>query len=366
MWVNDNYSDMNDMFFSLLQSAIGTQKEWTLRPEAKEWEELFRLSKQQGVTAVVFEFISTLPEGAAPKRELVMKWLSATMYIERTMRSIAIVADYFASKMAERNIPVVVLKGMAFAKYYNNPLHREFGDLDCYLMGKKDEGDSAIAEIGGKMECAGYKHSHLLFNGIVIENHRYFTDFENTKTGIATEKALASLILSGCVPICNRKLLCPSATFNALFLLKHAQGHFIDEGIRIRYVLDWALFLNKEQENVDWELILQMLKETGTERFAGVMTAIVIRYLRIEVKNAGLLHLAKHSDVRMVDMVLTDIMGEQPEIYNRGLLHKVLRIARRFRRMWVFRSLASESYMRMVWNSFAFSSYMKRDIKMDL
>ena len=62
----------------------------------------------------------------------------------------------------------------------------------------------------------------------------------------------------------------------------------------------------------------------------------------------------------MVEAVLADIMGEQPAIYVDGLWHKTKRILRRFRRMWKFRSLASESYPRMVWNAFAFSSYVSK------
>ena len=86
-----------------------------------------------------------------------------------------------------------------------------------------------------------------------------------------------------------------------------------------------------------------------------------MQHLRIEVLNKGLLALASNAEQRMVDDVLADIMGEQPAIYVAGLWHKTKRIARRFRRMWKFRTLASESYTRMVWNSFAFSSYVKRN-----
>lgn len=69
---------------------------------------------------------------------------------------------------------------MAFAQYYPNPLHRECGDLDCYMMGKKEVGDKITVELGGAMEEAGYKHSHLTYKGLTIENHLFFTDFNNT------------------------------------------------------------------------------------------------------------------------------------------------------------------------------------------
>ena len=116
---------------------------------------------------------------------------------------------------------------------------------------------------------------------------------------------------------------------------------------------------------MDWLRILPMLETTHTAQFAGLMTSIAIRHLHIDVHHEGLLALAEQAEPRMVDDVLADIIGEQPAIYVKGSWHKTKRILRRFRRMWKFRSLASESYPRMVWNAFAFSSYVKRKVVID-
>ena len=356
---------MISMFFYLLRAAIGTGP-CDRRPlTSDEWRALYRVCVVQGVTAVVFDFVKTLPKSEAPELALLMEWLSAATAVEQTMRRMQITAEEFAEEMEKREIPMVVLKGLAFAQYYKNPLHRECGDLDCYMMGKKEAGDLTALELGGRMEEAGYKHSHLQYKGLTIENHRFFTDFDNTPTGRLTEQVLGELIQEEQTNLGNSKLRCPSANFNALFLLKHAQGHFIDEGIRMRHVLDWALFLKAKQKEVDWLRLLPMLETTHTAQFAGVMTAIAVRYLRIEVLNKGLLALASNAEQKMVNAVLADIMGDQPAIYVDGLWHKTKRILRRFRRMWKFRSLASESYPRMVWNAFAFSSYMKRKVVID-
>ena len=356
---------MISIFFHLLRAAIGTEPFSGRSITSDEWRALYRLSMVHGVTAVVFDFIRQLPKSEAPDRTLLMEWLSAATAVEQTMRRMQITAEEFAEEMERREIPVVVLKGLAFAQYYKNPLHRECGDLDCYMMGKKEAGDLAALELGGTMEEAGYKHSHLLFKGLTIENHRFFTDFDNTPTGMLTEKVLGELIQEEQTYMGDSKLSCPSANFNALFLLKHTQGHFIDEGIRMRHVLDWALFLRAKQEEVDWSKVLPMLETTRTAQFAGVMTAIAVRSLSIEVLNKGLLTLASNAEQKMVEAVLADIMGEQPPIYVNGLWHKTKRILRRFRRMWKYRSLASESYPRMVWNAFAFSSYVKRNVGKD-
>lgn len=352
---------MSEQFFYLLRTAIGTGPFFERPRTSDEWRAMYRLSVVHGVKAVVFDFVRQLPKSEAPDTVTAMQWLSAAAHVENTMRRMQITAEEFAEEVEKRNIPVVVLKGLAFAQYYPNPLHRECGDLDCYMMGRKEEGDRIIMELGGDVEEAGYKHSHLQYKGLTIENHRFFTDFDNTRRGILTEQVLGKLIREEQTPMGGSKLLCPSANFNALFLLKHAQGHFIDEGIRMRHVLDWALLLKQVQDGIDWPRLLEMLERTRTARFAGVMTAIAVRHLGIDVHDRRLAALAEQADDRMVDAVLADIMGEQPAIYVRGLWHKTKRILRRFRRMWRFRTLAGETYPRMVWNAFAFSSYVKRE-----
>ena len=356
---------INNLFFSLLRTSINSQTNRKNTLTFNDWKVVYHTCRQQGMTAVLFDFVRQLPKSEAPDKALLMEWLSAATAVEQTMQRMQVTAGEIAEAMEKREIPVVVLKGMAFAQYYPNPLFRECGDLDCYMMGKKEEGDLATLELGGTMEEAGYKHSHLIYKGLTIENHRFFTDFDNTPTGMLTEQVLGELMQEAHTYIGGSKLCCPSANFNALFLLKHAQGHFIDEGIRMRHVLDWALFLREKQEEVDWSKVLPMLEVTHTAQFAGVMTAIAVRYLRIEVLNKGLLALASNAEQKMVNAVLADIMGDQPAIYVDGLWHKTKRILRRFRRMWKFRSLASESYPRMVWNAFAFSSYMKRKVVID-
>ena len=185
---------MNKLFFHLLRAAIGTEPCFGRSITSDEWKALYRLSMVHGVTAVVFDFVRQLPKSEAPDRALLMQWLSAATGVEQTMRRMQMAAEEFAEAMEKRDIPVVVLKGMAFAQYYPNPLFRECGDLDCYMMGKKEEGDRITLELGDQMEEAGYKHSHLSYNSLTIENHRFFTDLDNAPTGKLTEQVLGELI----------------------------------------------------------------------------------------------------------------------------------------------------------------------------
>lgn len=345
-------------FFHILSCIVNDSiVDWSLLNlfTPRDWEFFYALSKRQGVVAIIFEAIKSIPKEIAPPKAITLKWLSNTLSIEQQMKKKERIAIEFAEGLSKRDIQTIVLKGLAYASYYPNPYHRESGDLDCYLMGKKDEGDKVTVEIGGKMEEAGYKHSHLYYKGLTIENHNFLTSFDNTKLGIRTEQLLQELISEECRSIGDTKLQTPSADFNALFLIKHAQRHFIKEGICVRHLLDWAFFLKSESQNVNWKKVVPMMNECRILEFAKVMTRLCIDQLGMKIDIDEL-----SSPMKISYAVLADILGGQPDLFHENFVQKIGRIIRRFYRMWKFRSLADENYIRLVWNTFAFSSYLKR------
>ena len=353
---------LSTKFLQILSYIVNNnQVNWYLCKDftPDDWKQLYQLSKKQGVVAIIFDAIKNIPKDIAPPKDVTLKWLPNALSIEHQMKKKEKIAVEFAEMLSERGIQTTVLKGLAYASYYPNPYHREYGDLDCYLMGKKNEGDIITVEIGGKMEDAGYKHSHLYYKGLTIENHNYLTSFDNSKLGVRTERLLQELIYQSCRPIGDTKLHNPSADFNALFLIKHAQRHFIKEGISVRHLLDWAFFLKAESQNVNWDKVIQLMKECRILEFAKVMTKLCIERLGV---NEDIEELS--SPMKITDAVLADILSEQPDLFHENFVQKIGRIIRRFYRMWKFRSLADESYCRLVWNSLAFSSYLKRNPKL--
>ncbi len=332
---------------------------------SEDWKALFEILRGQGVSAVVFDKIKVLPKEVALPKEVLLKWYSQASYVERQLTKMFDVAAEFAAKMHENGISVVVLKGVAFGTYYPNPMSRECGDLDCFMLGKGREGDAIAVKIGGHVEDGGYKHSHMHYKGLTIENHYYLTNFNNTSIGIYTERCLQRLVSHRCRRIGDTYLLNPSADFNAFFLIKHAQMHFIGEGINIRHLLDWSFFLRKEQDNVDWEQLIPEMERCGVLRFARMLTEICVVKFELVVKVHALrLSADDRKGHTLAERVFNDIMNGYPDMRKENVLQKGFRILRRFYRMWKFRSIASEHYLTMVWNTVAFSSYLKRKVRL--
>ena len=332
-----------------------------------EWNRLIDISFDSGVAALAVDGyhslgVETLLDEVR-MRELRYEWFASVLQVEDEYKYKFIRAARFANALEQQDVQCRVLKGMSFATYYRCPDHRECGDCDVYLGSGFETGNDVALQLGGKYEFGTYKHSHLYFGKLMVENHRYLTDFNGTRQGRKTELLLESIIDEAPgKKIGDSQLICPNDHFNALFLIKHAHGNFLYGGLTLRMIYDWAALLICCQDRLDWKLLNEEFAECRLLPFAHLMTSLCVDYLdvRLSCEDIGLC-----DDPALVAEVMADTLAGG--IHTRGketFPKKCLRISRRFRRIWHFRHLATESVPRLIWNNFAFSSYLKRKIEM--
>jgi hypothetical protein len=266
-----------------------------------------------------------------PDRGLKLQWALNAEHIEQRYLKQHKLASELADIYTNKGIKTLVLKGLAISRYYPIPQHRECGDLDCFLV-KADnsqkcgialreaalpvscynEGNTIAMEEEAKVELDFYKHSHINYKGLVVENHAFCTAVRGSRKLKAFERHLQTLLATHpTTHIGDSRLLCPCADFNALFLTAHSFQHFLTEGIKLRHVLDWALLLRAEQNNIDWESFYEWCDKMHYTKFADAMTAIAVDYLGVEISNKAI-----HTKSILRDRVLEDILFSNQAINN--------------------------------------------------
>ena len=326
-----------------------------------DWKALLAEASRQGVKGLVWSFVQSHPTCASSLSfEDKMEWYGNVRMTEAKIAKMWDEANEFATTLNEHcpDLRCVVLKGIDYAHYWPNPLHREFGDLDSWFGDDFERSNETAESIGARVEYHGDdKHTHTRFNGLMVENHRDFTDRLSRMDLLAEDTLREFMALRPARPMAdNLALFSPNENFSALYLVLHAQGHF-DEGIRLRHVLDWLFFVRAKQAEIDWARVVPAMKALGIYNFACCMTEICIT-LGADFKEIRNKHFGdfsgpcKELSRRMRD----DIMGEQPYVYDMRMWKKALRILRRSRRLWTFRSLLSESYFHHMWTALAYNS----------
>lgn len=369
----------DEILLKMLRATIShnlMEVEKLLPLEMSVWKKVIEKASMHGVSGLVFSVVERLPKSLKPSLELLLRLYGVSERRKENYKHQYRTASLFASVLKKKGVEMKVLKGISFSTYYDRPELRECGDCDCYLS-KVDKGPSGsktganafevgnetILEMGGTGEFGSYKHSHLFLDGLMFENHHYITDFNGTRRGKALELLLEKAIDSASGNrIGETDMVRPCAYFNALHLIRHAQGNFISEGLILRMIYDWAMLLRVEQEQLDWNRLYADMEVCGLRQFAEVMTTICVEYLglRLTVRDVTLC-----KDKKMVEAVLNDTLSDTIRMtQGESLGHKVLRIMARYGRFWRYRKLAIEPVPVMIWNSFAFSSFMKRDISL--
>ena len=281
---------MNEIIFqrllALVNSALWNKKidENIFIPmDDKQWTDLYRFSIRNGVMAITFDGLSSLPSKLQPPLKLKMAWGLSTEQVERKYTHTLNVATELQELFQKEQINMLVFKGLNLSTYYPIPAHREFGDIDIYLFGDHKKGNLLMENAGAKGKDNykyNYKHSNYYYKNIMIENHAYFLNVRDSKKLLKLNRQLLD-ILKGTQNKQEEKLLFPSPDFTALFFIIHAIRHLSANALPLRAYCDWALFLQAHAQELDTDRWKESLHEAGLLDIAETLTTLAFRWLKI-------------------------------------------------------------------------------------
>lgn len=182
-----------------------------------------------------------------------------------------------------RGIPYVVLKGLAAAIYYPEPLRRTLGDIDIIVRPED------FSRTYHQLVNAGYKtdelpdgdarHVHFTINGVVIELHRRYAVLNDPKH----EELLDSWIFESINHAVEGTIedqmfpMLPSH-LNGFVLLAHINQH-LEDGLGIRHILDWVMYVQKRLPDEKWQEFKSYTDQLGLTTLAIVTARVGQMYL---------------------------------------------------------------------------------------
>ena len=284
------------MLFALLRASLH-QKEAELaffqQVSEEDWKQCYRLAAKQGVMALAWDGIITLPADLQPPRALKLTWGMAVQDYEAKYARYCRTIQELSAFYAEHGIVTVQMKGVGLSSYYPVPAHREGGDIDIFTFSAdKSEmtdaeanrlADKLMRQQGIEVELHSYKHSNFYYKGIPIENHKFFLNVEHYPVAVQVNELLKECLQPQVTDLLEGEcsILTPSSAFNTLFLAFHASQHY-GSGIALHHLCDWAMLVKRYG--------LQLPQELTDKHFLGAIAAftqLCNRYLGTEVDVTG-------------------------------------------------------------------------------
>lgn len=348
---------LENTLLRLLRIAIGAESAEAASVEGVAWAKVYALARRQGVLAIAFDGLTKLFEqdkefAKSFPQPVKLQWINAVFSIEQRYERQREVCAELAEKWAEQGVKTLCLKGLAFSTYYPVSNHRECGDFDCYLYDDYTKGNDIARELGAKIDESMYKHSEMIYRKVMVENHRFIVAVRGGKKMKALHHLLDNIARNEeRKPIFDTRIEMPSAMFNGLFMIHHAQTHFLSEGIRLRHILDWALFLRREQEGLDWERFYALCEEYDMQSFVDCLTALAVDTFGIEIANPKIRIQSPYAQ-----QVLESVINDDNAVFSQsvGAWRKRMMLVRNlFASRWKYKAFTSSNiyakFISLVW-----------------
>lgn len=184
-------------------------------------------------------------------------------------------------KLIEKNIKILVFKGIIFRNMYNNPDDRISSDEDILI--KKEDYEKVkeffLSEgfefIDKGEECAYFSKS----TGLCIEVSTSLFSHESKAYGHLNKLFEDVFEKSIKINIDKIDILTLSHEQHLIYIVFHNMKHFLTGGFGIRQVADFSKYIETYGEYINWKKFWSDLKDLNYDTFALNLIEISLKYL---------------------------------------------------------------------------------------
>ena len=334
----------------------------------EEWTAIKDMAVKQGVSAIVLDGINqlSLSEYNLPA-EMKLEWIGEALQIEQRNRQQVAVMEEMAGKWKVNGCRVMIMKGQANGTMYPKPEHRSPGDIDCYLFNcninpndnlNDDKeayriGNDIARAAGAKVDESWYKHSVISYKGETFENHQFFVHTRDGKRGKQLEKELEEALkvdASLFKPLTSIAVM-PPVQWTAMFLTYHACAHFVSEGLRLKQIVDWVMFLKAHQQDVDWEAFWGFCERNHLRVFAEAMNTIARRWFGIKCHTESTEN-TESFESPYAERIMKSALYDEDYVFNSGKsgwANRIHLVRNMFRYRWKYEEVYQTNVWKQLW-----------------
>lgn len=273
---------IENTFLQLVRLGIGKVSKISFE-ETVDWKRLKTIADKQGLLAIIVDGIEKIPNNERPTKEILLEWIGTVIKnyeyrFESYRRHLVELSNFYN----QHGFKMMILKGYACAIDWPKPEHRPCGDIDIWQFGQQKEADKALTKDKGiQIDNSHHHHTVFYWRKFMVENHYDFINVYDYSSSKDIERILKDLGKDDTysIEINGEKVYLPSPNLHALFLIRHASSHFASTYITLRQVLDWAFFVEKHGNQVDWQWLNGILSRYHMMDFFNCINAICVEDL---------------------------------------------------------------------------------------
>lgn len=238
--------------------------------EETDWMALCQEAKAQTVHLLIYDCL-TEEERAAMPNELEKQWQMMALRTLQKNEKLAQEQAWIFQLFQREQIACTVFKGSSCAKNYPRPELRCAGDIDL-MIARED-----VLRAETLLQAVGYEtihdrcpwHTTMHRNKVIVELHFEPAGLPDGEIGDQLRQYFQSI---------SKLNTCQEA----VALLLHKLNHIRNDGLGLRQLCDWALFVKAQIDADIWDKLEPQLCRFGLLRFAKVITRACVDYLELD------------------------------------------------------------------------------------
>ena len=252
----------------------------------EEWEECYRLSKEQDVVSLIFYGIA--PHKKEIPQEIYKQWrihaFSAIMNNENITDS----QSALINELNDKGIPCAVIKGTSLSVCYPHPEQRSLGDIDILIRPEDRDSVAAVLDSLGYrlVETEHSFHKEYYGEAAYVEIHWAVSTFPETNGAHMAKRIMESALDATDNAVLDKRqfpILKPD--YQALALILHLERHLTEGGIGLRQLCDWGMYVKTISCEIFEKSVIPVLTQCGLLYFAKVLSKCCEQYLGFEFNN---------------------------------------------------------------------------------
>ena len=249
-----------------------------------DWNEVFEESKKQAVCALAYDATKNLDIPS----DINEKWFNYSVSFLRKNLQVNDNHNYVHNFMKDINIPYCILKGCASEYYYPNRTLRAMGDVDFLVDNENlEEARKKFVEAGFEADENDHDfHIAVVKGNMDLELHYAVPGLPDGSEGDGVREVLKDIIANSTeTKIGDATFMMPTALHHGIVMLLHTYNHLIFEGIGLRHLCDWAVFVNYFSAEDFEQNFKEGFQKSGLWKFARILSATACKYLKMPYKS---------------------------------------------------------------------------------
>ena len=323
--------------------------------DSKSWLDAFSVLNMHGVAPLVSNSLESLPAEMRPSNVVVLKFISSGVASQKSYLRLTDRIKKLEDIIRGCGVKCLILKGVSLAGYYPKPELRKFSDIDIYAPNASQLLDDVFEKRGMELDKIYYRHTHTTLGGVVVENHYCLLDVRGRKKFAELDGDLKRMALEYLAGFEEPGLYSPNALFALIFNLHHAFSHFIYEGISLKFLVDWILFLRKENELLASEQTALALSKHSLLKFAAVMSEVSVRHLGLSLDEVPECIRSEMNNLKAdeVSRFIDDLFRPYELVHRKNIVAERLNSVRRIvKSSWKPKVYLGQSAIGFVWDKF--------------